>query len=118
MKTLPALTAITLLTLAATVQADQVPTQATVNFEYLRQPGDTLPVTKERALLHLNHRLLNNLNDGDGWSGIAKARFKFPKCADGLTFKGVPYSGFEIVRTGTVHNLEKYTGTITKIRCE
>lgn len=109
-----------LLALAPSAYADapvDVPVPATVvKFRYTRAPGDTRVISEVFALEGLNYRLGNGLNDGDGWSGVGKARIKFPACPTGLTFKGITSVGLTWKRTNTA-NPEEYTGTITRMRC-
>jgi hypothetical protein len=110
------LLAATCLITATTLAADVRTPEVAVDFQ--RLPGDTQVWNAEAALNALNHRLAEDLGNGGGWAGVGKARLKLVGlCSAPQQFKGVLLSGFEWKRIGT-GTPERYTGTITKIRCQ
>jgi hypothetical protein len=103
---------------SAAVLADEVDTPpVTVTLEYDRPRGGNSKVwNKAYALEQLNAGIARKLGDVYGWSGLGKLRLKLT-CSAPRTLKGIPASGFTWTRTNN-SNPEKYTGTITKFRCE
>lgn len=102
---------------ATAVASDVLVPPVTVTFEYQRAHGDTRVWDAETALNALNHRLVEDLGNGNGWGGVGKAKLKLPACTAPEVFKGILLSGFSWKRIAGTTSPEKYTGTITRIRC-